>query len=87
VQSYRLSREQTVPRLTLLVNPLQPPFAANLFSVKYYKKYLCILKQTNSPKHGRRLLAQWMALRGWVILASRSRILVILGGTPGGVST
>jgi hypothetical protein len=28
---------------TLLVNPLRNPLAANLFSVKYYKKYLCIL--------------------------------------------
>ena len=30
--------------LTLLVNPLWHLLAANLFSVKYYKKYLCILK-------------------------------------------
>ena len=73
---------QTVPSLTLLVNPLRNPPAANLFSIKYYKKHLCIPKWTNSPKHGRRLLAQWMALRGWVILALRSRILVIPGGTP-----
>jgi hypothetical protein len=56
---------------TLLVNPLRPPLAANLFSVKYYKKYLYILKQVRSPKlgnmvgrHGCKLLAQWMALRG-----------------------
>ena len=57
--------------MTLLVNPLRNPLAANLFSVKYYKKYFCILQSANSPKlgimvgrHGRRLLAQWMALRG-----------------------
>jgi transposase-like protein len=30
--------------MTLLVNPLWHLLAANLFSVKYYKKYLCILK-------------------------------------------
>jgi hypothetical protein len=38
------SASQTVPRLSLLVNPLRNPLAANLFSVKYYKNYFCTLK-------------------------------------------
>jgi hypothetical protein len=76
-------------RLTLLVNPLRHPLTANLFSVKYYKKYVCILQQVRSPKrgnmvgrHGWKLLAQWMALRGEVILAIRDHLLVLPGGTP-----
>ena len=39
-----LIESQTQSVLTLLVNPLWHLLAANLFSVKYYKKYLCILK-------------------------------------------
>ena len=30
--------------MSLLVNPLRNPLAANLFSVKYYKNYFCTLK-------------------------------------------
>jgi hypothetical protein len=36
--------EHTQHALTLLVNPLRNSFAANLFSIKHYKKYLCSLK-------------------------------------------
>jgi hypothetical protein len=67
----KLGRLEIMDSMTLLVNPLRPPLAVSLFSVKYYKKYLCILKQVRSPKlgnmvgrYGCMLLAQWMALRG-----------------------